>query len=153
MSEKIQYTCKGKGGRYEILGLATGAGLTRGEDRLVYQDVSTGRLFLRTEADFSERMERMQSDAAQVVERKPPIAYMRNEGTPNNLVKCTFICEGAFGVYREPQALVVPTDEQILEVMRPGIYHADGGYVFDTAKEDVIAAGRALINKVKELNQ
>ena len=28
-----------------------------------------------------------------------PIAYMRNEGEPNNLVKCTFACPGAFGVY------------------------------------------------------
>ena len=28
-----------------------------------------------------------------------PIAYMRNEGKPNNLVKCTFACPGAFGVY------------------------------------------------------
>ena len=54
------YTCVGKGGRYEILGLATGAGLTRGEDRLVYRDASTGRLFLRTEQDFSQRMERIQ---------------------------------------------------------------------------------------------
>lgn len=28
-----------------------------------------------------------------------PIAYMRNEGKPNNLVKCTFACPGAFGIY------------------------------------------------------
>jgi hypothetical protein len=79
MSSKIEYTCKGKGGRYEILGLATGAGLTRGEDRLIYKDVSTERLFLRTEADFSERMERLQSEAAPVVERQPnpePEAFM-----------------------------------------------------------------------------
>jgi len=55
------YTCIGKGGRYEILGLATGAGLSRGEDRLIYRDVSTGRLFLRTEKDFTERMERIKS--------------------------------------------------------------------------------------------
>ncbi|WP_372438213.1 hypothetical protein ACCM60_14045 [Pseudomonas chlororaphis subsp. aureofaciens] len=38
--------------------------------------------------------------AAQVDVR--PVAYMRNEGTPNNLVKCTFTCPGAFGVYRHP---------------------------------------------------
>lgn len=37
------------------------------------------------------------------------------------------------------------TDEQILEAMREHIYAADGGYVFDTAKPAVIAAGRALI--------
>ncbi|MNF68121.1 hypothetical protein D3C84_499700 [compost metagenome] len=53
------YTCAGKGGRYEMLGLATGAGLTRGEDRLVYRDASTRRLFIRTETDFSDRMERL----------------------------------------------------------------------------------------------
>lgn len=37
------------------------------------------------------------------------------------------------------------TDEQILEAMRPAIYAADGGYVFDTAPEHVIAAGRAIL--------
>lgn len=52
-----EYTCKGKGGRYRLLGLATGAGLSRGEDRLVYQDIRTHGLFLRTEADFAERMQ------------------------------------------------------------------------------------------------
>ena len=44
-------------------------------------------------------------EAGPVVERQEPvapeepIAYMRNEGEPNNLVKCTFACPGAFGVY------------------------------------------------------
>ena len=52
---------------------------------------------------------------------------------------------------REPVSVVL-TDEQILETMRPAIYRADGGYIFDTAKDDVIAAGRSLIDKVKELN-
>lgn len=137
MSGKIQYTCKGKGGRYEILGLATGAGLTRGEDRLVYQDVSTGRLFLRTEADFSERMERMQSDATPVVERKPPVAYMRNEGTPNNLVKCTFLRDGAFGVYREPQAVLLP--ERFPDTHGLKAVYCEGW--------------NACLDKVKELNQ
>lgn len=32
-------------------------------------------------------------------DKQIPIAYMRNEGSPNNLVKCTFSCEGAFSVY------------------------------------------------------
>lgn len=31
-----------------------------------------------------------------------PVAYMRNEGTPSNLVKCGFTDQGAFGVYRGP---------------------------------------------------
>lgn len=80
MSSKIEYTCKGKGGRYEILGLATGAGLTRGEDRLIYKDVGTDRLFLRTEADFTERMERLK-DTASVVEHQPyPIYQVRYLG-------------------------------------------------------------------------
>lgn len=82
MSSKIEYACKGKGGRYEILGLATGAGLTRGEDRLVYKDASTGRLFMRTEADFSERMERLKDDPP-VVERQPD-AYIVEAVDPNN---------------------------------------------------------------------
>ena len=52
----------------------------------------------------------------------------------------------------DAQVPVALTDEQILTAMRPAIYRADGGYIFDTAKEDVIAAGRALLDKVKELN-
>lgn len=80
MSSKIEYTCKGKGGRYEILGLATGAGLTRGEDRLIYKDSSTGRLFLRTESDFSDRMERLQDVAAPVVERQPDLWVVSGGG-------------------------------------------------------------------------
>lgn len=50
------------------------------------------------------------------------------------------VCRGEF----LPGAIAL-TDAQILEVMRPEIYAADGGYVFDTAKENVVAAGRALI--------
>lgn len=58
-------------------------------------------------------------------------------------------------LYISPPApvAVTLTDEQILEVMRPVIYRADGGYVFDMAKDDVIEAGRALIDKLKEMNQ
>lgn len=40
---------------------------------------------------------------------------------------------------------VTLSDDQILEAMRDHIYAADGGYVFDTEKRHVIAAGRALI--------
>lgn len=56
-------------------------------------------------------------------------------------------------VVRPASVSVVMSDEQILEAMREHIYAADGGYVFDTAKDDVIAAGRALLDKVKELNK
>lgn len=37
------------------------------------------------------------------------------------------------------------SDDQILEAMREHVYAADGGYVFETAKPALIAAGRALI--------
>lgn len=54
---------------------------------------------------------------------------------------------GEFLLYTAPPAPVAVTlsDDQILDAMREHIYAADGGYVFDTAKPDVIAAGRALI--------
>ena len=50
-----------------------------------------------------------------------PVAYMRNEGTPNNLVKCTFMCDGAFGVYRKrPASVSVVLPPRIL-----GQFHDD----------------------------
>lgn len=60
-------------------------------------------------------------------------------------------------LYTEQPASVAAalTDEQILEAMRLSIYAADGGYVFDTAKDHVVAAGRALmacLDKVTRLN-
>lgn len=50
-------------------------------------------------------------------------------------------------LYTAPPApvAVVLSDEQILEAMRPDIVNADGGYVFDTAKDDVVKAGRAIL--------
>lgn len=51
-----------------------------------------------------------------------------------------------------PVALVM-TDEQILEAMRKDMASADGGYVVDTAPQDVIAAGRALLAEVTRLNE
>lgn len=60
---------------------------------------------------------------------------------------------GATKLYAEQPApvAVVITDDQILEAMRQSLTDADGGYVFDTAKDDVIAAGRALL-EVARLN-
>ncbi|MNP09215.1 hypothetical protein D3C76_1013080 [compost metagenome] len=71
----------------------------------------------------------------------------RGFGLPDDICVLSYAAQV---VELQPVAL---SDEQILEAMRPAIYRADGGYVFDTAKEDVITAGRALIDKVKELNQ
>ena len=43
----------------------------------------------------------------------------------------------------------VITDEQIIEAMRPSISSADGGYVADTAPENIVAAGRDLLKAIK----
>lgn len=57
------YTCIGKGGRYRLLGEATGAGLCRTfTDLLVYQDVETGKLYFREPDDFADRMEAVEDD-------------------------------------------------------------------------------------------
>lgn len=51
------YTCKGKGGRYELLGHSAGAGSRAMEQIAIYRDVSTGVTYHRTLLDFQERME------------------------------------------------------------------------------------------------
>lgn len=51
------YTCIGKGGKYELLGLSFGAGACRNESRMVYRDVATGLLYHRTAEEFEARME------------------------------------------------------------------------------------------------
>lgn len=54
------YTCKGKGGEYELLGVAVGAGTNRGIEVVVYRDIRTGQLYHRSDADFHARMEKKQ---------------------------------------------------------------------------------------------
>lgn len=39
-----------------------------------------------------------------------------------------------------------PSDAQILEAMRKDIYEADGGYVWDTERDRVLSAGRAVLS-------
>lgn len=52
-----RYTCIGKGGNYELIGEAHGAGKAKLIESLaVYRDIGTGRLFFRTTGDFNERM-------------------------------------------------------------------------------------------------
>jgi hypothetical protein len=49
------------------------------------------------------------------VERVEPIAYMRQDDSPyNNLVKCTFTCPGAFGVYGSPEDVRAVVDEPVV---------------------------------------
>lgn len=50
------YTCIGKGGEYEHIGVAAGAGVTRGNLVHVYRDKTSGNLFYRTPMDFDTRM-------------------------------------------------------------------------------------------------
>ncbi len=53
---QLKYTCEGKGGLYEVVGVTTGAGLSKGESVVVYRDVASGRLYHRTPSDFDNRM-------------------------------------------------------------------------------------------------
>jgi hypothetical protein len=50
------YTCKGKGGLYELMGVAKGAGVSRGTETIVYRDTTTGALYFRTPDEFDDRM-------------------------------------------------------------------------------------------------
>jgi|GEM_PF-3267828 len=53
-----RYTCIGKGGEYELLGSAIGAGTLKEMSAIpVYRDTTTGQIFVRTPLDFSTRME------------------------------------------------------------------------------------------------
>jgi hypothetical protein len=55
------YTCIGKGGEYELLGTAKGAGTMRDVlvcDLTIYRDTTIGQLYHRTPDDFAARMER-----------------------------------------------------------------------------------------------
>ena len=57
------YTCIGKGGVYEHIGLSVGAGMARGEQRQVYRCTATGLIFHRECIDFKERMERLSAQS------------------------------------------------------------------------------------------
>lgn len=50
------YSCHGKGGRYELIGVATGAGGKRGSDNVAVYKGSDGRLYYRSTEDYNERM-------------------------------------------------------------------------------------------------
>ena len=56
------YTCTGKGGEYQLLGLAQGAGTLKGLNHMVYRNVD-GVMFVREPEDFLVRMEKL-PDAA-----------------------------------------------------------------------------------------
>ena len=91
---------------------------------------------------------------------KEPIAWLVQckrsglveQAEPNEKASNPKYWTDAFPVFTAPMTVSL-TDDQILEAMHEHIYAADGGYVFDTAKADVIAAGRALLEKVKETSK
>jgi len=41
---------------YRVLGIAKGAGRSRGENRVIYQDTESGQIYHRREAEFKEKM-------------------------------------------------------------------------------------------------
>lgn len=53
------YTCIDKGGEYEHIGVAAGAGVMRGNFVHIYRDKANGNLFYRTPMDFDARMKRI----------------------------------------------------------------------------------------------
>lgn len=56
------YECIGKGGKYELLGTAKGAGVDRFGFCKVYRDTQDGQLYFRNEVDFRKRMARIDGD-------------------------------------------------------------------------------------------
>ena len=53
-----RYTCIGKGGEYQLLGLAQGAGTLKGFNHMVYRN-RDGVMFVREPEDFLSRMEKI----------------------------------------------------------------------------------------------
>lgn len=66
----VEYTVRGKGGRYKLLGIAKGAGTSKNRlPIVVYECLDTGALWFREQGDFTERLEHLQS----IAPPEPPI--------------------------------------------------------------------------------
>lgn len=63
IDDRVLYTCVGKGGTYERLGPAVGAGSRRDTIVIVYRDVKTGQFYYRDPVDFGERMAKIEEPA------------------------------------------------------------------------------------------
>ncbi len=64
------YSCRGKGGTYEYIGLVKGAGTKRQAEHLeVYRDLETGLLYYRTVGDFKDRMVIVDADTSKLYTR------------------------------------------------------------------------------------
>lgn len=55
MSEKI-YTHQSKGGNYLLIGKSRGAGMMRGVDLVIYQNIDTGKIYHRKPKEFELTM-------------------------------------------------------------------------------------------------
>ena len=62
----MYYTCKGKGGKYEVVAQPKGAGTMRyhKDELIVYRDIDSGEFYVRTLEDFGDRMEMLLEDDA-----------------------------------------------------------------------------------------
>jgi len=53
--EKI-YSHKDKGGSYRVLFVSIGAGISRGQSLVIYQDIESGAIYHRSQDDFAVSM-------------------------------------------------------------------------------------------------
>ena len=80
------FTCVGKGGTYEYVGLAKGAGTKRDAAMLeIYRDTATGALYYRTESDFSKRMVELVDDPERLAQVKRIADLTQSAGPETNL--------------------------------------------------------------------
>lgn len=82
------FTCKGKGGEYAHIGIASGAGPLKGKAYYIYKDTSSGAMFARLPEDFWSRMERQ--PAATIAASAAQVApEVRNNvpGSPHNVCR------------------------------------------------------------------
>lgn len=78
------YTCIGKGGEYELVGVAKGAGKSKLVEPLtIYRDAASGALYFRTGDDFAERMELVGAACRAASKAKPCVACL---GTGQNIM-------------------------------------------------------------------
>jgi hypothetical protein len=107
-----------------IEGCMTPVGITHAiyASTVSLKDKEQVRLY-RAPPELAELQATIAQQAAEIERLKggqgEPVAYMRNEVTPDNLVKCTFTCPGAFGVYRHPAPVSVVLPLKWSEVCDP----------------------------------
>jgi hypothetical protein len=154
--------------KHPVLGFLDGHWLARGDDREGYANEYVQGLWVAFKEFTSQPAP---------TPRQEPVAYMRNEGTPNNLVKCTFMCPGAFGVYRQqpaPVSAVHPFADKVIRKLQRFQECTDDGQGADIGRHwfdlltqlgllnrvqrspalwEITQQGEDCLDNVKELNQ